>query len=254
MADGNPILIGRTNQSEGGSTRINRPGGVAGSTSFIVESGNGYGVVGRSGSYPGVYGLSERSNGAQGSSRTGRGVYGHSMEGLGVVGQAGSSENSIGVVGVAASRTGWAGVFNGQVYVRGTVTAEDGYQAVARSSDGSLRQMYVMESPESWFEDLGRAEVVDGRAEVELDNEFAALVQTDGYHVFLTPEGDSQGLYVSARSSDRFEVREQQGGTSNLAFSYRVVAKRSDIEVERLQQIEAPGAVVDPLETPELPE
>jgi hypothetical protein len=58
--------------------------------------------------------------------------------------------------------------------------------------------------------------------------------------VFLTPVGDTQGLYVSTRSQDGCEVREQQGGTSNLAFSYRVVAKRCDIEGARLQRIEAP--------------
>jgi hypothetical protein len=37
--------------------------------------------------------------------------------------------------------------------------------------------------------------------------------------VFLTPEGDCQGLYVRKRGS-RFEVRELQGGISNVAFSY----------------------------------
>jgi hypothetical protein len=128
--------------------------------------------------------------------------------------------------------------------------------AVLRHSDGSLRRVYALESPESWFEDLGRAEIVDGRAEVELDNEFSAMVQTDDYHVFLTPEGDTQGLYVSARTPGRFEVREQQGGTSNLMFSYRVIARRSDIEAERLQQIEAPAALADalPSGSPEPPE
>jgi hypothetical protein len=116
--------------------------------------------------------------------------------------------------------------------------------------------MYALESPESWFEDMGRAELVDGRAQVDLDDEFAAIVQTDDYHVFLTPEGDTQGLFVSARTPDGFEVRELQGGTSNLTFSYWVVAKRGDIEAERLQRIEPPPALADvlPPEVPEPPE
>jgi hypothetical protein len=78
-----------------------------------------------------------------------------------------------------------------------------------------------MESPESWFEDFGRAELTEGSAEVELDGDFAALVNTDDYHVFLTPEGDSAGLYVSARSRQAFEVREQGNGTGTVEFSYR---------------------------------
>jgi hypothetical protein len=50
--------------------------------------------------------------------------------------------------------------------------------------------------------------------------------------VFLTPEGDCQGLYVRKRGS-RFEVRELQGGISNVAFSYCIVAKRKDIKRHR---------------------
>jgi hypothetical protein len=168
-----------------------------------------------------------------------------------------------GVMGVERSGEGWAGTFFGRVdiggdlRVGGDLTVEGVKSAVLRHSDGSLRRMYALESPESWFEDFGRAEVVDGRAQVELDNEFAAMVHTDDYHVFLTPEGETQGLYVSARRPDGFEVHEQQGGASNLTFSYRVVAKRSDIEVQRLQRIEPPPALAEvhrPQSPPKPPE
>jgi hypothetical protein len=108
--------------------------------------------------------------------------------------------------------------------------------------------LYSLECPESWFEDFGRAQLTDGQAQVELDGDFAAVVSTGDYHVFLTPEGDSQGLYVSSRSPDGFEVREQQGGKSTLEFSYRVVAKRKDVEeeAERLQRVEvAPPPTIE---------
>jgi hypothetical protein len=36
------------------------------------------------------------------------------------------------------------------------------------------------------------------------------------YHVFLTPNGDSRGLYVVAKTATFFEVREQGGGTSDI--------------------------------------
>jgi hypothetical protein len=52
----------------------------------------------------------------------------------------------------------------------------------------------------------------------------------DGYRVFLTPEGDCKGLYVRSKSAASFEVRELQSGTSSVAFSYRIVAKRKDIK------------------------
>ena len=94
-----------------------------------------------------------------------------------------------------------------------------------------------MESPESWFEDFGEASLDHGRLRVSLDADFASAIDTGKYHVFLTPYGDSNGLYVSHRDRLGFEVREHQGGTNNITFSYRVVAKRKDIAGERLAHV-----------------
>jgi hypothetical protein len=66
------------------------------------------------------------------------------------------------------------------------------------------------------------------------------VVKTGAYHVFLTPCGDSNGLYVTRRSATGFEVREQKKGTSSLRFSYRVVAKRKDIAGKRLAKVMLP--------------
>jgi hypothetical protein len=47
-----------------------------------------------------------------------------------------------------------------------------------------------VESPESWFEDVGFGTLVNGRVEIRLDPNFAATVQTDQYHVFImSPRG-----------------------------------------------------------------
>jgi hypothetical protein len=91
--------------------------------------------------------------------------------------------------------------------------------------------------------------VVNGSATVQIEPGFTRIVLTDAYHVFLTPEGDSNGLYVSQRSPTSFEVREQQGGKSTLSFSYRIVAKRADVVAPRLQrvQMKTPGAGGAPL-------
>jgi hypothetical protein len=58
--------------------------------------------------------------------------------------------------------------------------------------------------------------------------------------VFLTPEGDCRGLYVSERDERGFIVRELQGGHSDLGFSYRIVAKRKDVKAPRLAEVELP--------------
>ncbi len=54
------------------------------------------------------------------------------------------------------------------------------------------------------------------------------------YHVFLTPEGDSKGLYVTEESPAGFVVRESSGGRSTLAFEYRILARPVDGDGGRL--------------------
>ena len=97
--------------------------------------------------------------------------------------------------------------------------------------------MYSIEGPESWFEDVGSARLSSGRADVRLDSDFAEFVRTEAYQVFLTPEGDCKGLYVSAKSNSGFEVRELQGGTATLNFNFRIIAKRKDIAAPRLEKL-----------------
>jgi hypothetical protein len=47
-------------------------------------------------------------------------------------------------------------------------------------------------------------------------------------------------LFVAARTSSRFEVRELNGGKSNVRFSYRIVARRKDIQGKRLEEVRRP--------------
>jgi len=154
----------------------------------------------------------------------------------------GYSERGAGVVGITGNPYDFSGYFGGCVYVDGPFMVGGGAKhAVVPHPDGSHRLLYSMESPESWFEDFGAARLVRGRARVAIARDFAAVVRTADYHVFLTAEGDSQGLYVSRKTRTGFEVREQQRGASSLRFSYRIVARRKDIPGRRMPRIKRPA-------------
>ena len=45
---------------------------------------------------------------------------------------------------------------------------------------------------------------------------------TSTYHVALTPDGDTLGLYVAGKTGSAFVVREVQDGRDSLAFDYHV--------------------------------
>jgi len=113
--------------------------------------------------------------------------------------------------------------------VKGSVKVDNGSRNVA---------LYAMQSPENWFEDAGSGQLSNGSARIELDPIFAQTVNAGvEYHVFLTPKGDSEGLYVSKETPQGFEVHEQRGGHSNIAFDYRIMAKRIGYEKVRLADL-----------------
>ena len=102
--------------------------------------------------------------------------------------------------------------------------------------DGGKRKvaMSAVESPQNWFEDFGSARLSSGSAAVALDPDFIQTVNTGlEYHVFLTPNGDCKGLYISNRTAASFEVHELGGGSSSVEFSYRIVALRKKYEAVR---------------------
>ena len=247
--------------------------GVVGSGTAQGVNGTGtgaasFGVVGR-GTATGVDG---RGTGAGTFGIVGvggvAGVWGgdpmRMSGGIGVVGRPGPNFISGGL-----TFTPWAGRFDGPVWVRtiGGATGDltvDGSLLVFGSTkasvvphpDGSRRVMHSMEAPESWFEDIGRAQLREGVARVGIDPDFAAVSELgDDYHVFLTAEGPSNGLYVSDRTSTGFEVREQGEATSEITFSYRIVTKRGDSRTGRLEPLELPSdagekATGEPAELP----
>jgi hypothetical protein len=170
----------------------------------------------------------------------GVGVHGISKGLAGVGVRAESTDGGIALFAEDKGNAGLAGFFRGDVRVAGNFIVFGSKSAAVPHPDGSHRLLYCVESPESWFEDFGEGRLVDGKAEVRLDPDFAAVIKSNKYHVFVTPYGNSNGLYVTHRNSNGFRVQEQNGGRSRLTFSYRVVAKRKGIKAERLARVTLP--------------
>jgi hypothetical protein len=124
--------------------------------------------------------------------------------------------------------------YSGDLYCDGSITAS------VPTKDNRRIQTYSVQSSENWIEDFGSGQLQNGRATISLDPTFAKTVNTGlDYHVFLTPNGDSKGLYVTAKGPGSFEVRESNGGASTITFDYRIVAKRLGSENVRLKDMTA---------------
>jgi hypothetical protein len=172
----------------------------------------------------------------------------------------------VGLIGVAPGKAGhWAGVFYGDVHIAGTMSAPV-VGAAATHPDGTSRLLQAMTAPEGWVEDFGKASLANGTAQVALDANFAVLVHTDDYHVFLTPH-TAQHLHVPQQSATGFTVMATSAEAQAVGVkaptkplggtvSWRVVAKRKDATGERLAKVAAPPALkpLTPFTVPETPE
>jgi hypothetical protein len=134
----------------------------------------------------------------------------------------------------AASPDGICGFGSG-----GDLTCTGQIKALASTSNGTRTvETYSVQSPENWMEDFGAGSLTNGSTTITIDPSFADTdSQSADYHVFLTPNGDSKGLYIAQKSPTSFTVRESGSGRSSISFDYRIVAKRRGLEAQRMVDV-----------------
>jgi len=198
----------------------------------------------------GVYGLlGDPSQNGTGNS----GVWGDSSSGIGVLATAGNgyglvARNNSGFPTIQAyqeDETGWAFRTEGPEFLgcfidaQGNLNCSGTISGSAPTASGDKQvSIYAMESPENWLEDFGSGQLSGGKAVIRLERIFGQTVNTEiEYHVFLTPKGDCEGLYVSQENAQGFEVHELRGGHSGVTFDYRIVAKRKGFEKDRMKEL-----------------
>jgi hypothetical protein len=247
VADG---VHGVTNSTNGNSGTS----GISNGT-----SGQGHGVYGRSSNGQGVYGTSSSNNGVEGHSTAsgGSGVAGiqrgtSSGSGDGVYSESADTTNFYEALEAKADSSntyifeGYNASTNGLCTIDYDATlactgGADVKNVRTRHTNASGQHVlaYAAESATATIEDVGTARMAGGVANVAIDPAFASVMDHRWYYVFLTPLGDTRGLYVSEKTPSAFQVRESEGGRSRLEFDYRIVAHPLDAKNDRLPP--APG-------------
>jgi hypothetical protein len=266
-SDSNFAVFGLSNTNEGVFGLSVSGSGVFG------HSGVGPGLGGTSDSSSGVSGLTDGVAGVYGdfsepsltgSGFTNLGVWGDtgSPGSIAVLGTADDgnalfaknntsnhetlyAENDSSTVGASAARFAGPGSATYCYVVRDSSGLGDivctGSKSAAVAVDGDrMVRMYAVEAADNWFEDAGSAQLRNGSVAVAFDRVFVQTVNGDvDYHVFITPNGECEGLYVTNKSGQGFEVHELHGGHSNIAFDYRIMARRKGFENVRMQDVTA---------------
>lgn len=102
---------------------------------------------------------------------------------------------------------------------------------IVKDLDDNLVALSAPEAPENLFQDYGQGQLENGRARIELDPILAKNIVVNDKHplrVFIQLEGDCNGVFVTNKTGNGFEVVELQDGSSNTPFMWSVVANRAD--------------------------
>jgi hypothetical protein len=151
------------------------------------------------------------------------GVYGNSTQtsGLRYGGYFATTNGQYAYVGGRSNNT------NQKIIGTGTVNT------IVKSTQGELLTLTCPEAPVAVFQDFGTGQLANGFAHITIDPDLAININVSEEHplrVYITPEGDCNGVFVTNKSANGFDVVELRGGQSNVNFSWQIVATRANEE------------------------
>jgi hypothetical protein len=243
---------------------------------FNSDSGDGILGFGKisglfaQGGTSGVLGSSDSGTGVDAESLGGRGLYAqnNSLQNATITGVNAQPSSAQPSSGLAAYFQGNTGVISSSDTVSfvgadlanngattfsvdhlGNVTYSGTLRNVAMITRGTAVKSFSAHSTEPTVEDTGTAQLVAGAAVVRLDPAFAASIEpTAAYRVFVTPNGDTRGLFVATKTAAGFVVRESQAGRSTVTFDYRIVATALGASGQRMAIVSpAAASAIAPL-------
>jgi len=134
------------------------------------------------------------------------------------------------------------GAINRYNYYNGTQYKINGIGTVSttvKDVNGNNVMLHCPETPEIYFSDYGEGQLINGKAHINLDPTFAKNVTINSKHplrIFTELEGDCNGVYITNKTAEGFDVIELKGGASTIHFQWNAVCNQADQEV-------APGKI-----------
>jgi hypothetical protein len=243
---------GHDDSTDGGQANVGVAGSSTNGTGVGGSSTNGFGVSGASTYSTAVSATSTYGYGVSATSTNTFGVYasGGSVS-LDVVSPAGDGLQTLQVIGGTTDSPGYNmitykndgtfafGVDNsGNAHVGGLIYTHGSCSGGCSRTRHDSIVSYAAQSSEPILEDIGEGQLQNGIARVRFDAAFSSAINRNArYVVFVSPEGESKGLYVTAKTSEGFTVVEIAGGHSTIPFGYRIAAKPYGVSAARLPMV-----------------
>jgi hypothetical protein len=217
-------LFGVDGSTDGGGGNVAVTGLSTNGTGVRGQSTNGLGVAAWSDSYPALQAISYSKATA-----------------IWAIGGTSADAGGYSLATYQANNTAAFWVSNdSNAHVNGLIYTHGGCSNGCSRSRGESVVSYAAQTSAPILEDVGEGRLVNGQAKVTIDAALARAIDRGApYVVFVTPEGPSRSLYVTNKTPFGFAVAENDGGRSNIAFGYRIVAKPYGVNAARLPVVTA---------------
>ena len=200
-----------------------RTGGVLGTDfyargalGYYAANGNDYAVYGFGGAYQAGVGTGKIANPLENF---------NNMIGIGIYG---------GVMGGWIKGLVYGANFSGKrygAYVDGKTLTNDVYVVLNANETGTRTPSYASTSLSVDINAKGTANLVNGEAEVKFNKEYSGLISSERpIVVTVTPMGETKGVYIVSVNKEGFKIKENGNGTSNVSFSWIVIAEKTGYE------------------------
>ena len=213
--------------------------GIAGYDANTSATSNNVGVAGQSNADVGVYGVTFTGFGVDGVALNPGGIGVRAFSHAGSALRLRADASGLLATGTDGTKDVMSLDTAGNFVVAGTITQKGAPLLTRANTLGSTVVTRPIEATSATIEDIGETHLVNGRATVALQADFARAIDARApYVVFITPEALSTGsLAVISRDRGAFIVAENNGGRSNIVFAYRIVARPFGETAARLSTI-----------------
>ncbi len=209
---------------------------VSANNEAVNASGGTYGVYATttdaSSSYDAVYAYDANGTGVVGASYYKDGIAGYTTYGLTPYFAYNGGGDPFGCDFQGANhltnRATYIDLYNGTEY---KIIGGGAVSTTVADTKGNQVVLHAPETPEVYFEDYGQGQLVNGKAHVDLDPTIVKNVIINEKHplrAYIQLEGDCNGVFVTNKTANGFDVVELKGGTSNITFQWHIVCNRAD--------------------------
>lgn len=121
------------------------------------------------------------------------------------------------------------------LYSKGAVYADQPIVQLQDIGEPEKAVLYTNTSTDVTVMTSGMGNLINGQCNIPFDNNFKKVLSRQmPVIITITPMGPSNGIYISASGNDGFTVVENNGGITNVSFSFIAVGRRSGYENPQL--------------------